>query len=220
MKIEQQISQFLDGELDSAQSANLIKQLRSDEQKLAWSRYHMASDAMRGELPDTLNHDLASRVSLALENEPTLFAPNAMKDFVDMPPVVNEEPAVEVETRAPQRLTAWGFGLAASLAMVGVLSLQSGGNDVGQPLATLANVPAVPQVIVAKQFESMAQIRQVAGVDKPVVVLGSSRLTAEQNPVPSGQWKRLDFNQHLSYTHGSNEFSVAPVANLGGNKAQ
>lgn len=226
MKTEEQISQFLDGELESAQSTSLVKQLRDQDAKQTWSRYHLIGDAMRGELTDVLSHGLADRVSAALDNEPNLFAPNALQGSE----LVEAEPAEQVEPLAVKRAPrfAWAAGLAASVALVGVLGLQFGQQpESGISAVSIAQAPA--QSITTSP---PPRISTVAGIDRPVVKPTPPAVLARQNPVPNGTWKRLDLSrpEFSPYVQPSTEFSVVPgmvpsrpmaqVASFGENKAQ
>jgi len=230
MKIEEQISQFLDGELDSAQSTSLIKQLRDQRAAGVWSRYHLIGDALRKDLPNELSQGLAARVSQALDNEPNLFAPNALQ-VAESPSTAL--PAVEEVAAKPASRFHWGYGLAASAALVVVLSLQFGQQSEPGLSATLAQVNA-PTATISPSIEmSRPQITTVAGIDRPVVKPAPPAVLAEQNPVPGGHWKRLDLSrpEFSPYVQpSSGEFSVVPgvvpsrpmahVASFGENKAQ
>lgn len=71
-QIKEQLSAFMDGELDDK---NLVDRLTRDkETRETWARYHMIRDALhQGYVPNASG--LAGRVANALENEPTVLAP-------------------------------------------------------------------------------------------------------------------------------------------------
>lgn len=74
----EQLSALMDGEAESHECDALIKSLckhDSLEDQACWERYHLISDALKKNLPDNLQHDLCARVSVALEDEPTVLAP-------------------------------------------------------------------------------------------------------------------------------------------------
>ncbi|MFR9720186.1 sigma-E factor negative regulatory protein [Aeromonas diversa] len=76
MANKEQLSALMDGVLDGEQGRQAIDEVMSDaEQQASWSRYHLIGDAMRGELPDTMQFDLCDKIALALEAEPTVLAP-------------------------------------------------------------------------------------------------------------------------------------------------
>ncbi|MDH5299875.1 MAG: sigma-E factor negative regulatory protein [Gammaproteobacteria bacterium] len=234
MKLEEQLSQFLDGETNAEQSAHLIKQMRDSQARKTWERYHLIGDAMRKELPASLSSSLAERVRLSLENEPTLFAPNALKPIEEssnnVAPIVAQAQPVTAKSSAR---FAWGAGLAASVALVGLLGLQ-----MNTPSETvLASAPmemqSAPMVVTASPVTAVPQVVMVAGIDRPVVKPAPAVILAEQNPVPNGSWNRLDVEQlqFSPYLSPTNEFSVAPgavapsapmahVASFGQNRAQ
>jgi sigma-E factor negative regulatory protein RseA len=78
----EQLSALMDGEVDASECDLLIKRLchneASDEQA-CWERYHLIGDALKKNLPNIVKHDLSSRVSAALANEPTVLAPRRFK---------------------------------------------------------------------------------------------------------------------------------------------
>lgn len=76
MANNEQLSALMDGELDSRSRAALLDSVENDtELQDTWSRYHLIGDTMRGDLPDTMQFDLCDRIALALEDEPTVLAP-------------------------------------------------------------------------------------------------------------------------------------------------
>ncbi|MEW7866539.1 sigma-E factor negative regulatory protein [Aeromonas diversa] len=78
MANKEQLSALMDGVLDGEQGRQAIDEVMSDaEQQASWSRYHLIGDAMRGELPDTMQFDLCDKIALALEAEPTVLAPQS-----------------------------------------------------------------------------------------------------------------------------------------------
>lgn len=78
----EQLSALMDGELDANESDQLIQSLchneASDEQA-CWERYHLIGDALKNNLPGIIKHDLSSRVSAALADEPTVLAPRRLR---------------------------------------------------------------------------------------------------------------------------------------------
>ncbi|MDH5326499.1 MAG: sigma-E factor negative regulatory protein [Gammaproteobacteria bacterium] len=103
---EEQFSAFVDGELKDCD--HLVDRLHADpELKQRWQRYHLISDAMRHNLPKTLNPDLYLSVSQQLESEPTVLAPRSLPNFV-----------------APLMRKVSGIAIAASVAVATVVSVQ------------------------------------------------------------------------------------------------
>jgi len=68
------LSAFVDGEHTDK---GIMHELSTDEALASrWQSYHLVKDAMRNELPDTIQFNIADAVAEALENEPTVMAPN------------------------------------------------------------------------------------------------------------------------------------------------
>lgn len=131
------VSAFMDGELDAQESDRLISSLR-DEASLrqSWARYHLIGEALRNNLPGTVNHDLAQRVSCALDTEPTLLAPRQIASRRTTPPYF--KPVV-------------GWAMAASVAVVAVIGFNQSPTRVTptpMPVAAVAPV-ATPAPISA-----------------------------------------------------------------------
>jgi sigma-E factor negative regulatory protein RseA len=106
-QIRDQISAFLDDELSGDESAFLVRRLESNvEAHRTMIRYATIGAALRGELlkpePDVLRRRLALRFEGG--HAPALAAPRA--------------------ARAGMRWSLLGFGLAASLGVLGLLVLQ------------------------------------------------------------------------------------------------
>jgi sigma-E factor negative regulatory protein RseA len=73
--------------------------------KATWSRYHLIGDCLRDNVPEKISNQISTNVSHILRNEPTILAP-VTKRFSIKPLA--------------------GFAIAASVAMLAVLSIQSG----------------------------------------------------------------------------------------------
>ena len=68
------ISALMDGELQDAEFAEMMKALREDGPALeTWRRYHLISDAMRD--TQLLSSGFSSRFAARLAEEPTVLAP-------------------------------------------------------------------------------------------------------------------------------------------------
>jgi len=78
----EQLSALMDGELAASECERLIQRLchnEASDEKACWERYHLIGDALKKNLPAVLKHDLSSRVSAALADEPTVLAPRRFK---------------------------------------------------------------------------------------------------------------------------------------------
>ena len=64
------LSALMDGELDELALHRTLKDVDGDsELKEAWSRFHIGSDAMKGNISDFSHIDISSSVSAAIEHE-------------------------------------------------------------------------------------------------------------------------------------------------------
>lgn len=102
------LSALKDGELTAPDFAKIVPALYNEsELRKRWDRYHLIGQAMRNNLPAVLQHDLASRVSAALQNEPTVLSPDT--------------PASPPKNAHDRSFT--GYAVAASVAVVGFLTV-------------------------------------------------------------------------------------------------
>ena len=69
---KEKLSAFMDGEVLDKELMGSIA--RDESMKETWQRYHLVRDAMRGDVGEVIHFDIASRVALALENEPDRLA--------------------------------------------------------------------------------------------------------------------------------------------------
>lgn len=101
------LSALVDDEAGEFEGRRWVEELsKSAEARGRWARYHLIGEAMRGALPPRIDPGLAGRVSRALEAEPPLHRPAPRRAHRLVKPVV-------------------GFALAAGVAVVSVVSLQS-----------------------------------------------------------------------------------------------
>ena len=101
---EEQVSALLDGELAENESALVVRRVARDGGLRATAlRYALIGDAMGGELPEAGPADLVSRVRSGLDEAPAPGRPGR-----------------------PWGRYAAGFGVAASVALLAVVSLRGG----------------------------------------------------------------------------------------------
>jgi sigma-E factor negative regulatory protein RseA len=123
-KLHEQISALIDDELAEAEQTLLIKRLEGDVTlRNSLLRYQLISDSLQNHLPRKIDPDFNIGVQLALQDDPDVQA-------------------------GPSRLARLfkpvaGFAIAASVAVVAVLSLQSVRQDV--PSATIATAPVTAE---------------------------------------------------------------------------
>jgi len=100
---KEQISSFLDGELDHWSRGRAIDHLKGREAlRQVWDRYHLIGDVMRGEGSRPRAEGIADAVARRIASEPTVMAPG------------------NLTPRTPRRwvLPVAGGALAASVAVV------------------------------------------------------------------------------------------------------
>ncbi|MFQ5487728.1 MAG: sigma-E factor negative regulatory protein, partial [Gammaproteobacteria bacterium] len=67
---------MMDNELERDEIHDLVEHLRDDEQlKSCWQAYHLIGDTLRNNLPPFVFPDLTSRISAAIQNEPSYCLP-------------------------------------------------------------------------------------------------------------------------------------------------
>ncbi len=137
-KIHEQLSAMVDDELSDAEQALLIRQLSADSGlQLVLSRYQMLSDALRNMLPQQVDISFHERVHAALQQEDTIHA------------------APPADTRWYRPLA--GVAIAASVAVVAVLSLQSTREDgAAEVQAVASSAPAIGDYIRAENIPAPA----------------------------------------------------------------
>jgi len=128
MTIEQEkaekLSSLLDDELNPQRSEQFINSLcKDDGMKTCLERYQMISDSMRNQLPAGIKLDFAHSVMTAIESEPTVLAP------VTRPSKIPNFSSIVTKKVA-------GFAIAASVATIAVIGVQSQYSDEPQQMAT------------------------------------------------------------------------------------
>jgi len=127
-KLHEQISALVDDELAGAEHALLSKQLAGDASlRGRLSRYQLISDSLQSHLPRKVDPDFHIGVQLALQDEPAVQAASARLVRLFKPLA--------------------GFAVAASVAVVAVLSLQSVRQDNPSTASTLAAAPVVEELV-------------------------------------------------------------------------
>jgi len=121
-KLHEQLSALVDAELAEHERALLLKQLAADAGLRArLSRYQLISDALQNHLPQRVDPLFFNRIQVALAAEPAL------------------------KTRSGMRLLARpvaGVAIAASVAVVAVLTLQSVRQEIPDANPALASATA------------------------------------------------------------------------------
>ncbi|MBZ0104984.1 MAG: sigma-E factor negative regulatory protein [Sulfuricella denitrificans] len=118
--MNEQISEFMDGEVDEAESKRLIAILQHSEAKHEWHAYHLIGDELRG--TSSVSRDFMDRFSARLADEPTVLAPARF---------------------ARPRTRTFALSAAASVAAVGfvVWAVMQSGSENTNPVMLAANAP-------------------------------------------------------------------------------
>jgi sigma-E factor negative regulatory protein RseA len=124
----EEISSFMDGELDAERSARVCGALRESVPLATWEQYHVIGDLVRG--CGNLSPSFHERFAASLDAEPTVLAP----------PRLRPAPAT----------VAWA--LAASVAAVGVVGWEAL-TTMPVPPAAVATATA-PQVAAVRAAEA------------------------------------------------------------------
>ncbi|MDF0378345.1 sigma-E factor negative regulatory protein [Methylophilus sp. YYY-1] len=100
--MKQQLSALVDGEVDVERCEHIFLAAKSSgEVAQAWREYHVIRDVMRDEL--WMQSYMTSRIMTALEDEPTLLAPQAIAN-------------ADKVTRIRPRFDKYTWSIAASVA--------------------------------------------------------------------------------------------------------
>jgi len=124
-RLSEQLSAFADGESTDVSVRKLVDGICSDEQvRSKWHRYQVAKCIMKQEFPDKLDQTFLDRVSSALDEEPTVLAPQS---------------AYESKLTKYGRQVV-GMGIAASLVAAAILGVDQW---LGNPINDGISNPAV-----------------------------------------------------------------------------
>lgn len=118
------LSALMDGEFRDADAQALDGWSRDEGLRAAWGRYHLISECMRGTLPRHMDPALASRIAVAVRQEPTILAPDTAAPRPWLKPLA-------------------GMAIAASVATLSVVGIQmnrqhGSGAGLGAPVADTA----------------------------------------------------------------------------------
>lgn len=151
MTYKQQISALMDGELVDQ---SLISEIEQDvDAQQSWNHYHLIGDTLRGETPANPNWDIASKVALALDDEPVHSK------------VVPFESKLEAQPKPQQarsKMPAWlstltQVGVAACVSLVVVFGVQQySSTDTATPTADSDQLPVLQTIPFAGSAEPVS----------------------------------------------------------------
>lgn len=152
MSNKEKISALMDGE---SVDLSLISEVENEKDaQQTWQNYHLIGDVMRGDAPDNPNWDIASRVALALEDEPAHSS--------KVQPMLEEQPAPTTAKKGlPQWLTQFGqVAVAACVSFAVILGVQQYGGSVdGQPSQVAETLPVLQTIPMAGSVEPVSLTR-------------------------------------------------------------
>ncbi|WP_434930277.1 sigma-E factor negative regulatory protein [Shewanella sp. HL-SH5] len=130
------VSAAVDGEVDDQTLAQLASDVDSHQE---WQRYHMIGDTMRGELPAAIDLDITASIAAAIALEPTIMAPKAKMSEQDDAVITASQPSNVVSL-----FKQFGqYAIAASVALVAIVGVQSYDQDPDSPLPVFNTRPLV-----------------------------------------------------------------------------
>ncbi len=124
---KEQLSALVDGE---AVDLSVIKQLETDpQQQQTWRDYHLISDVMKGDAPSQANWDIAAKVAMALESEPSHS--KLSSTLYNVEPILESQPTPQ---KARAKMPAWlsqlgQVGIAACVSLMVIFGVQQYGSD-------------------------------------------------------------------------------------------
>ena len=165
---KEQLSAFMDGEIDG-QDKNLVDRLLKDpELSDTWSRYHLISDCLKQNLPERIDRDLAANISKSVQNEPAIVAPVRLS-----------HPLVKPVT---------GFAIAASVTALAILGIQQ--QQLGGP-HEIPQDTLVQSVPGSGSGNVYAPVRQVSSGSNEVVTECDEQATRSNRLKPGSKQQAL-----------------------------
>jgi len=126
--MNEKLSALMDGELNEAETSNVLSQLEKDENlRATWSRYHLAASALHDDITQLSKPSLADKISKAIEGEPVIVSPGWWRQ--------SNKKAIKL---------AGSLAIAASVAAIAVISLQVDSPDQANPQSIASLEPINP----------------------------------------------------------------------------
>ncbi|MFT5924166.1 MAG: sigma-E factor negative regulatory protein RseA [Paraglaciecola sp.] len=145
------LSALVDGEHDTSTSSSslLLDAVKNDaELQLKWKSYHLIRDGLRQELPANINFDIADKIALAIEAEPTILAPK--KTWRDLP---------LVSMTIPFAKQGGQMAIAASVAVAMIIGVQQvNQSEVNQPFNAAPPIPGIQGGLSPVSFDQTRSI--------------------------------------------------------------
>jgi len=122
------LSSLMDGEISKETGRFLVRRLGSDDElRMTWARYHLVRDCLRHHEGSLAGHDLKSKVQRALADDAPQLAPRRFS-------------------------TGWlkpvaGVAIAASVALMAIVTVGPGQSPVNGPAGELAESPQLESFV-------------------------------------------------------------------------
>lgn len=137
--------------------------LKDENLSTTWQHYHLIGDVIRDEIPPVLQLDLSAQIAEALQDEPTILAPNRLVDKVN-----NTFKAKVVQLIRPLGQLAIAAS-AAGLMIIGVQQNTADNNEIitpnqivqTKPLAGFANP-------VSFNYQQPVQLQKQAVIEQKI----------------------------------------------------
>ena len=178
------INEFLSTLVDGEHGKNkgiLEELIHDDDMKGTWNRYHLIRDCLRGNLTNNIYNNFTSKVSQTLENEPTVRTSKKTKLF-------KQESII-------------GFAIAASVAILAILSIQYKTN---LPSITIEDAVVMDQSIVEPKFETFSF---------PEAPISPAAIKQSSNSITEQRLNNYLIN-HSKYKHNVRMNGVLPYARI------
>ena len=108
---KEKVSELVDGELGSGSESAMNELLHTASLQGSWARYHLISDTLQKNIPETIDTAFAARISASIQDEPSILAPTRSNNAF-LKPIA-------------------GFAIAASVAAMAILGIQHNQNREG-----------------------------------------------------------------------------------------
>ncbi|GAD90676.1 sigma-E factor negative regulatory protein RseA [Vibrio halioticoli NBRC 102217] len=152
MSNKEKISALMDGE---SVDLSLISEVEHEKDaQQTWQNYHLIGDVMRGDAKQGADWDIASKVALALEDEPAHSS--------NVRPMLEEQPTpATVKKALPQWLTQFGqVAVAACVSFAVIVGVQQYGGSVdGNASQAPETLPVLQTIPIAGSAEPVSLTR-------------------------------------------------------------
>lgn len=166
--------------------------LKDEHLSSTWQRYHLIGDVIRDEIPPALQLDLSARIADALQDEPTILAPNRVEDKAP-----NKFKAKVIQLVKPFGQLAIAAS-AAGLMIIGVQQNTADNNEIitpnqivqTKPLAGFANpvsfnyqqpVKAQKQAVLEQKIEQQRRFQALLSDHQQQIKLSAATIKEKSN---------------------------------------